>query len=128
MSLDLLYLTRDLLQAHDPDLTDGYQMGYYRLTPRLTQSDQPFILIRKSGGGVSDPISQQFDIDIMVAGFDSTVDEADNRAAAIEKMLRSELTVPGIIRAEPVGTSTMFRLEDERPVFRVVARLFVEGH
>lgn len=126
MSLTLLQRVHAHLDA--ANLLTGYSVRYFRWTDADIAGNTPFIMFRQSGSGSSDILLQDTQVSVVLVGLPTTVVDADARAQQILRYVRgSTVQTDDAIRFDPVGTVRgPTYLENGRPVFEIVVRVYTE--
>jgi hypothetical protein len=125
MSATVLTRVSSLLTAEN--LISGYAVKYFRYTDADTGGNTPFILFRQTGGGASDILLQSIQVTITIVHNPDGALTADETAQAIQRFLRGVTASEGIVRIDPaVEVRGPMYMENGRPVFELVARVFTE--
>ena len=125
MSATILNRVQGLLNT--AGLLTGYATKYLRWTDADVNGTTPFVLFRQSGGGPSDVLLQSIQVTITIVHNATGAVTADATAQAIQRFLRGTTVATGIRRIDPAGEvrGPMY-MENGRPVFEVVCRVFTE--
>jgi len=127
MSATLLQRVKDHIDA--ANLLAGYGVRYFQWTDADESGTTPFVMFRQSGSGDSSILLQDTQVSIVLVGSGPTkILDTDTRAQAILRYLRgSTVDTVGAVRFDPIGTVRgPMKLENGRPVFEIVVRVFTE--
>lgn len=127
MSATLLQRVKDHIDA--ANLLAGYGVRYFQWTDADETGATPFVMFRQSGSGDSNILLQDTQVSIVLVGSGPTkILDTDTRAQAILRYLRgSTVDTVGAVRFDPIGTVRgPMKLENGRPVFEIVVRVFTE--
>lgn len=119
----------DKVSAHIA--AQGYESGltvkYHRWSDKDIEGNKSFICYRRFGDAGSNVLLQQTDVIIQLVRTPTAIQAGDDLMTDILKLFRGETVQPGVIRFDPVGNvSGPVRLENGRPIWELVVRVFTE--
>lgn len=125
MSAVLLNRVKDYVDS--ANLLAGYEVKFFQWTDADVAGNTPFVLFRQSGTGNSDMLVQQINVSIILVATPTTALSADERAQAIARLFRVAGSHDGLVRFDTQGGKMgPSYLENGRPVFEIVVRVYAE--
>ncbi|MGJ8516645.1 phage tail termination protein [Carnimonas bestiolae] len=113
----------DIIEQHlaGAGLTAGYKMIWYRWREEDSQQQaEPFICIRRVGGGTSDEFGQNPTVLMQVCGRPNAIRETDEHIRLIKSHFINNYCQPGVALFQIAGDiNGPFMFNNDRPLFEL---------
>lgn len=108
-------------------LLEGLTTKFYRYTDEDLKGASNLVVFRMAGAGPRNSVVQQPDIKVILIGKQSDIVETNNKADAIFKHFGGLTAPEDVLKLEPLAyVMGPFFMDNERPVFEINVRCFVQ--